>query len=107
MLNYIFLEIGMKTGIPVQQIILIGSVILVFYFFMIRPQQKRQKEQRDFLSQMKRGERVITIGGIHGTIQDIKDDVVTLVIDNQGSQISVSRAAISIEASKQHATKSA
>lgn len=103
MFNYILLEAGVKAGLPIQQIVLVGSVILVFYFFMIRPQQKRQREQRDFLSQMKRGSTVVTIGGIHGTIQDIKDDVIVLVIDNKGSQLSVARAAISIEASKRYA----
>jgi preprotein translocase subunit YajC len=100
MLNYILLDGVIKPGLPIQQILLIGSLVLVFYFFMIRPQQKRQKEQREFLSHIKKGEKVVTIGGIHGTIQDIKDDVVTLSIDNKGSQVSVSRGAISIESSK-------
>ena len=104
MINYILLfEMpGKIGGLPVQQIVLIGSVVLVFYFFMIRPQQKRQKEQRDFLSHLKKGEKAITIGGIHGTIHEVKDDVVTLVIDNKGSRISISKAAISIESTKRY-----
>jgi preprotein translocase subunit YajC len=103
MVNYILLEVPSKIGgIPLQQIVLIGSVVLVFYFFMIRPQQKRQKEQRDFLSHIKKGEKVVTIGGIHGTIYEVKDDLVTLVIDNKGSQISVSKGAISIESTKRY-----
>jgi preprotein translocase subunit YajC len=103
MLTYILLEMTWKIGdLPLQQIVLIGSVVLVFYFFMIRPQQKRQKEQRDFLSHIKKGEKIVTIGGIHGTIHEVKDDVVTLVIDNKGSQISVSKGAISIESTKKY-----
>jgi preprotein translocase subunit YajC len=103
MLTYILLEVAGKIGgMPLQQIVLIGSVVLVFYFFMIRPQQKRQKDQRDFLSHLKKGEKVVTIGGIHGTIHEVKDDVVNLVIDNKGSQISVSKGAISIESTKKY-----
>jgi preprotein translocase subunit YajC len=66
---------------------------------------RRQKEQRDLLSQIKPGEKIVTIGGIHGTIQSIQDDVITLVIDNKGSQLSVSKAAISMESTRMHAAK--
>jgi len=100
MSNYILLESIQKPGLPIQQIVLIGSVVVIFYLFMIRPQQKRQKEQRYFLAHMKKGEKVVTIGGIHGVIHEITDDLVTLDIDNKGSKISVSRGAISIESTK-------
>lgn len=105
MFNYILLETTAKSGVPIQQILLIGSVILVFYFFMIRPQQRRQKEQRNFLEQIKKGEQVVTIGGIHGKIYEITDGLVTLEIDNKGSKLSVSKGAISIESTKRHTKK--
>lgn len=105
MLNYILLEATSKSGIPIQQIFLIGSVALVFYFFMIRPQQRRQKEQQGFLEQIKKGESVITIGGIHGKIYDIADDLVTLEIDNKGSKLTVSKGAISIESTRRYNKK--
>ena len=105
MFNYILLEAIAKSGVPIQQIVLIGSVILVFYFFMIRPQQRRQKEQRNLLEQIKKGEQVVTIGGIHGKIYEITDDLVTLEIDNKGSKLSVSKGAISIESTKRHTKK--
>ena len=105
MLNNILLEATAKSGVPIQQIALIGSVILVFYFFMIRPQQRRQKEQRNLLEQIKKGEQVVTIGGIHGKVYEVTDDLVTLEIDNKGSKLSVSKGAISIESTKRHTKK--
>lgn len=106
MLNYILLEATSKSGIPIQQIFLIGSVALVFYFFMIRPQQRRQKEQQGFLEQIKKGESVVTIGGIHGKIYEIADDLVTLEIDNKGSKLTVSKGAISIESTRRYNKRS-
>jgi preprotein translocase subunit YajC len=100
MFNYILLEASVAKGFDVKQIALIASFVLVFYFFMIRPQQKRQKEQRGFINHIKKGDNVVTIGGIHGKIHDIEDNIVTLEVDNRGSKISVSKSAISIESTK-------
>jgi len=100
MFNYILLEASIAKGIDVKQIALIASFVLVFYFFMIRPQQKRQKEQRSFIDHIKKGDNVVTIGGIHGKIHDIEDNIVTLEVDNRGTKISVSKSAISIESTK-------
>jgi preprotein translocase subunit YajC len=101
MFNYILLEVSLAKGIDVKQIALIASFVLVFYFFMIRPQQKRQKEQRSFIDHIKKGDNVVTIGGIHGKIYDIEDNnIVILEVDNRGTKISVSKSAISIEATK-------
>ena len=87
------------------QFILIGGILLVFYFFMIRPQQKRQREQRSFLEQMKKGTHVVTIGGIHGKIYEVAADTVTLEVDQKGAKITVSRGAISLDSTKQYASK--
>ncbi len=100
MLNYILLEASSKFGFPLQQVVLIGSMVVVFYFFMIRPQQKRQKDQQSFLENIKKGEKVVTIGGIHGVIYEIKDDVIVLDIDQKGTKLSVSKGAISIDSTK-------
>jgi preprotein translocase subunit YajC len=80
-------------------------MLLVFYFFMIRPQQKRKKEQRTFLEKIKKGEHVITIEGIHGKVYDMAEDTLTLEIDNKGSKITVSRGAIALDATTRHAPK--
>lgn len=100
MLNFILLEANTATGIDPKQIMLIASFILVFYFFMIRPQQKRQKEQRGFIDHIKKGDNVVTIGGIHGKIHEIEDNVIVLEVDTRGSKITISKNAISIEATK-------
>ncbi|MFN8358434.1 MAG: preprotein translocase subunit YajC [Candidatus Kapaibacterium sp.] len=57
-----------------------AAIILIFYFMMIRPQQKRQKEMKSMLDAMKKGDKVITSSGIHGTITDIEDNVITVQI---------------------------
>ena len=105
MLNSILLDAPVTEGGSVSQFILIGSMLLVFYFFMIRPQQKRKKEQRTFLEKIKKGEHVITIGGIHGKVCDITGDTLTLEVDNKGSKITIARGAISLDSTKQHARK--
>lgn len=104
MLNYIFLAASTE-GNSTYQFILIGGILLVFYFFMIRPQQKRQKEQQAFLAGLKKGEQVVTLGGIHGKVYDAAAETVVLEVDNKGTKITVSRAAISVDSTKRHAQK--
>lgn len=61
-------------------LILFGSIILIFYFMIIRPQQKRQKERQRMLDSMKKGDKVITAGGIYGTIEGIDERTVYVKI---------------------------
>ncbi len=53
-------------------------LFVVFYFLLIRPQQKQQKQRKEMLSSLKKGDRVVTIGGIHGVIKEIDDTVISL-----------------------------
>lgn len=62
------------AGADYTGIIMIVGLILVFYFLMIRPQQKKQKEIRKFREGLKKGDNIITAGGIHGKIKEVKDD---------------------------------
>ncbi|AKF94970.1 preprotein translocase subunit YajC [Brevibacillus laterosporus] len=57
-------------------------MFVIFYFLLIRPQQKRNKERNAMLAAMKKGDRVVTIGGLHGTIQDITDDTLILKVSH-------------------------
>ena len=58
-------------------------LVVVFYFLLIRPQQKQQKVRKEMLGSLKKGDRVVTIGGIHGVIKEIDDSVLTLrIADN-------------------------
>lgn len=105
MSDFLLLDASSATGSSVHQFFLIGGMGLVFYFFMVRPQQKRKKEQHAFLNKIKKGEQVITIGGIHGRVYDVTEDTMTLEVDTKGSKITVARGAISLDATMQHARK--
>lgn len=59
-------------------------IVVVFYFFMIRPQTKRTKEQKKFREALKKGDKVITIGGIHGKIIEVQDTTFTIETEGQG-----------------------
>jgi len=70
------------------------AIIAIFYFLIIRPQSKKQKETQKMLSALKKGDKVITIGGIHGTIQTVREHSVVLKVD-EGTKIEFTRSAIS------------
>lgn len=64
----------------VGNLVLFGSIILIFYFMIIRPQQKRQKERQLMIQSMKKGDKIITAGGIHGTIVGVEDKIILVQI---------------------------
>jgi preprotein translocase subunit YajC len=66
----------------VTQLLLLVLVFGAFYFFLIRPQQKRQKERMQMLNALKKGDKVITIGGLHGTIVDLTEERATLKVSD-------------------------
>ncbi len=75
-----------------QQIIMLVLILVVFYFFMIRPQMKKQKELKKFRENMKVGDKVVTIGGIHGKILELADS--TILISSEGTKIRLEKSAI-------------
>lgn len=77
-----------------QPLLLIG-IVVVMYFFMIRPQSKKQKEQRKFQEDTQKGDRIVTISGIHGKIVDLDDKTITIEMEN--GKMKLERAAISSE----------
>lgn len=70
-------------------------MIAVFYFLLIRPQQKRQKARNQMLMNLKRGDKVVTIGGLHGTIAEITDDIVVLRV-NDVTKLTFDRNAVNM-----------
>ena len=72
-------------------------VFAVLYFMMIRPQMRRQKQEKNFIKEMKKGDKVITKGGVHGRIVELTDD--TCVIETLSGKIMFERSAISMELS--------
>lgn len=85
-------------------LIFILLIIFIFYFFMIRPQQKKQKQVEEFRQSLERGDKVTTIGGIHGKIKEIKESTFVIEIANDVC-IEVEKAAISIDDAQLKAKK--
>jgi preprotein translocase subunit YajC len=79
-------------------------IVIVFYFFMIRPQMNKAKEQKKFVEALKKGDKVVTTAGIHGRISDINDTTMVLEVEG-GTKIRFDKSAVSLDASKPAATK--
>jgi len=84
---------------PYFQFIFFGAIILVFYFFMIRPQQKKAKDQKKFIDDIKKGDYVVTVGGAHGHIAEMEGETFILEVE-KGGRIRFNKSAISLESSK-------
>jgi len=100
MFTSILLQAEPGSGFGIQNIIFFAGIALVFYFFMIRPQQKKQKDQKKFIEEIKKGDTVTTIGGIMGKVVEVADTSVTLDVD-KGSKIKFLKTAISKDSSQE------
>lgn len=96
MLNIILLQ---AQGMGYQNYIMIGGMIVIFYFFFIRPQQKKQKDQKNFVNEVKKGDNIVTIGGIHGKIHSMDEATMILELD-KGFKMTIEKSSISFEATK-------
>lgn len=81
------------SGSMLMSVLPFGLIILIFYFFIIRPQNKKQKETEKMLSALKKGDKVVTVGGIHGVISSTKEKTVIVKVDDN-AKIEFSRNAI-------------
>ncbi|AGA78025.1 MULTISPECIES: preprotein translocase subunit YajC [Echinicola] len=100
MTNTILLQAQGAGGSGIMgQVFLFGGIILIMYFFMIRPQQKKQKDAKNFIESIKKGDQVVTIGGIHGKVYAIEGETVLIELD-KGLKIKVEKSAVSAEFSK-------
>ena len=79
------------------------AIIGIFYFFMIRPQQKKAKDQKKFVEEVKKGDLVVTVGGAHVRIAEIEDDTFVLEFE-RGARIRFSKSSISMDSSKSAST---
>ncbi|PAW93683.1 preprotein translocase subunit YajC [Mucilaginibacter sp. MD40] len=96
MISTILLQAG---GMGTQNLIMFGLIAVVFYFFMIRPQVKKQKDQKKYVDELKKGDRVITSAGIHGRIYEVAETTFLIEVEN-GARIRFDKSAISLDASK-------
>ena len=74
-------------------------MLVVFFFFIILPQQRRQKKEKNFMLNMKKGDRVITKSGIHGKIMELNDKDNTCIVETMAGRLKIERSAISLELS--------
>ncbi|PRY11025.1 preprotein translocase subunit YajC [Pontibacter ummariensis] len=84
-------------GGMLPQLLMFGAIILVFYFFMIRPQQKKMRDQKKFREELTKGMMVVTISGLHGRLIAIEDETITLEVD-KGVRLTFDKTAVSMEA---------
>ncbi len=101
MANFILLQAGNGGGM--MNIFFMVAIFAVFYFFLIRPQAKKQKEQNKFVEQLEKGREVITASGIVGKINKIEGNFVTLQVDTK-TFLRVAKSAISKEMTELLAT---
>jgi len=87
-----------------MQFVIFGGIIVVFYFFMIRPQQKKAKDAKKFSDEIKKGDYVVTIGGAHGHVAELEGETFVLEVE-KGGRIRFNKSAISLEATKAAAKK--
>ena len=72
---------GAQSMLPT--IVMVAAMLAIFYFLLLRPQQKQKQERERMLSSIKKGDRVVTSGGLHGTVTGLNEHTVTLRVDNQ------------------------
>jgi len=73
---------GDQTSSMLMMLATVGAVILVFYFLIIRPQNKKQKQLQNMLNSLRKGDKIVTIGGIRGTVTSVKEQSVVVKVDD-------------------------
>jgi len=79
--NLLFITLQQQAANPLATFLPLVLIIVVFYFFMIRPQMKRQKELRKFHESLQKGDKVVIAGGVYGKVLEVKDEYVVVEID--------------------------
>jgi preprotein translocase subunit YajC len=74
------------------------AIVVVFYFFMIRPQMKKAKDQKKYIEALKKGDKILTIGGIYGKIVEVREDATMIIEVEDGSKMKISKNAVSNDA---------
>ena len=84
---------GTAAGAGIATFLPLILLVLIWYFLLLRPQNKKQKETQKMLDALKKGDKVVTVGGIHGTVSNVREDTVTLKVDDN-CHIEFNRASI-------------
>ncbi len=95
-----------QSGNSMMSLVFMVGIFAVFYFLMIRPQQRKQKEQIKFRDSVRKGDKIVTIGGIHGKVMEVSKETIVLEVD-KGVRITLERSAISMEGTKRYTDENA
>lgn len=98
MISTILLQLPGGLG-SLGQFLPLVLIIIVFYFFMIRPQVKKQKDQKKYVEELKKGDKVVTSAGIHGKLIEVGDTTILVEVDNN-VKIRFDKSAVSLDASR-------
>ncbi len=97
----VYLQAGQQAAPnPLMQFLPIVLILAVLYFFMIRPQVKKAKSERQFKESIKKGDKIVTIGGIHGKIVEVQDRSFTIETEGSEIRLRVEKSAISLDLTK-------
>ena len=96
---FVMLMAGGEGGGDMTMFVFLGLMFVVMYFFMIRPQSKKAKEQRNFLENIEKGQKVVTIGGIHGKVLSVGDNTLMIEVDSN-TKLKVEKSSVSIDFTK-------
>jgi preprotein translocase subunit YajC len=87
----------LQAGGSSFQFVFLGLMIVVFWLFFIRPQAKKAKQQKSFIENLQKGDKIVTIAGIHGIVNKVNEDGTLSLEINPGSYIKIEKSAISLE----------
>ena len=87
----------LQAGGSSFQFVFLGLMIVVFWLFFIRPQAKKAKQQKSFIENLQKGDKIVTIAGIHGSVNKVNEDGTLSLEINPGSYIKIEKSAISME----------
>lgn len=97
----VMLMMGGKEGSGWESMIFLVLIFGVFWLFMIRPQVKKQKEAQKFKESINKGDKIVTIGGVHGKIMEVLDTTFIIEVEG-GNRLKIEKTAVSMESSQQY-----
>lgn len=99
-MNQLFILMASQQGQSgIMSFLPLIAIVVVFYFFMIRPQMKKAKDQKKYIEALKKGDKILTIGGIYGKIVEVKEDATIIMEVEDGTKMKISKNAVSHDAS--------
>ena len=93
LLNIVLMGQPQEGQSPYGSLLMLGAIVVVFYFFMIRPQMKRQKDLKKFRDELQKGDKVVTTGGIYGKIVELNDTTIIMEVEGK-SRLKIDKVAV-------------